>query len=74
MNFFQLYKGDTMYYDKMITYFSEHVMLNSFAHTAGGFGLALLLQHYIKGDAFLPPLVGWVLVAISVVIHIISMM
>jgi hypothetical protein len=59
----------TMLYYRALIYFSNHVMLNSIAHFAAGFGLALLLQHYIKKHAFLPPIIGWILVGLSAIIH-----
>lgn len=58
--------------ERVMNYFSRHVMINSIAHTVGGFGLALLLQHYIQGNAFLPPLVGWLSVALSAAAHIMA--
>lgn len=57
---------------RSFAYFSRHPMLNSIAHTAAGFGLALVLQHYIAGNAFLPVIVGWVLIGVSVAMHIMS--
>ncbi|HEX2978484.1 MAG TPA: hypothetical protein VHO47_05175 [Candidatus Babeliales bacterium] len=57
-------------YKKAVNYFSHHVMLGHTVHFAGGFGLALLLQYYVQGSAFLPPVVGWVLLAISLAAHI----
>ena len=48
----------------------KHVILVGFCHFTGGFGLALLLQHYISGNAFLPAIVGWLLVAFTVIVHI----
>jgi hypothetical protein len=58
-----------MIYERALTYASSHVIFSNSAHAAGGFGLALLLQHYLRGDAFLPPIVGWLLVAFSAVFH-----
>lgn len=62
------------WYRRSMNYFSKHPMLNSIAHSCGGFGLAIILQEYLKGNAFLPLGFGWILVLISVVIHIHSMM
>lgn len=59
-------------YNKAIRYFSVHVNLNSAAHFAVGFGLAILLQHYINGNSFAPSYVGWILVILSVVVHIMA--
>lgn len=61
-------------YHRSLRYFSSHVFLNSMAHSAGGFGLAVVLQEYIQGNAFLSVWIGWVLIAFSTVIHIRSMM
>ncbi|HEV2917463.1 MAG TPA: hypothetical protein VGW78_07000 [Candidatus Babeliales bacterium] len=57
-------------YTKSLMYFAKHPMLNSFAHSVGGFGIALLLQYYIVGDAFAPLWVGWLCITGSLVIHI----
>ena len=51
----------------------KHVILNNASHAAGGFGLALLLQEYFAGAAFLPVSVGWILVLFSVAVHLYSM-
>ena len=53
-----------------INYFSQHVMLNSMAHAAAGFGIALVLQHYLKGNTFIPYWIGWALIGLSLAIHI----
>jgi len=52
------------------TFFAAHTMLNAVAHSCAGFGLAVVLQHYLKGNAFLPVYVGWGLVLVSVVMHV----
>lgn len=59
-------------YKKSLNFFSKHAMLNSIAHSAGGFGLAVVLQHCLQGDVFICPLVGWALIAFSVAVHIYS--
>ena len=59
-------------YEKSVRFFSEHVILNSIAHSAGGFGLAVVLQQYLQGEAFISPLIGWALIAFSVAVHIYS--
>lgn len=53
-------------------YARKHIILTSTNHFAGGFGIALLLQQYVAGNAFLPPIVGWILVGYSVVVHILE--
>lgn len=59
-------------YNKALVYFSAHPTLNSVAHAAAGFGLALLLQHYLKGNAFLPTWIGWALVIFSAFVHFLA--
>jgi len=61
-------------YQNSLAYFSAHPMLNSIAHAAGGFGLAVLLQHYLKGDAFVSPWFGWACIVVSILIHVHSFM
>jgi len=53
-------------------YARKHIILTSTNHFAGGFGIALLLQHYLTGDAFLPVIVGWILVGYLVIVHILQ--
>jgi hypothetical protein len=48
----------------------KNIVITNFAHFTGGFGLALLLQYYLLDNAFLPPIVGWVLVAFTVIVHV----
>ena len=50
----------------------HHVMLNNASHLALGFGLALVLQHYISGNAFLPVIIGWVLIAFGLLVHLVA--
>ncbi len=57
-------------YKLSVKFFSHHPVLNSLAHSAGGFGLALLLQQMIKGDAIISPGISLLLIAFSVVIHV----
>lgn len=64
----------TQIYNRSNSYFSKHPMLNALAHASAGFGLALVLQHYLKGNAFLSPYIGWALIIISALIHIRSFM
>lgn len=51
----------------------KHIILTSTNHFAGGFGAALLLQHYIAGDAFLPAFIGWILVGYFAIVHILQL-
>lgn len=61
-------------YNRAMAWFMAHPTYNALAHSAGGFGLALILQHYINGNAFLPVWIGWILVAFSAAIHLYSFM
>jgi hypothetical protein len=59
-------------FENSIRFFSAHVWLNSIAHSAGGFGIAVVLQNYLQGNVFVCPLVGWALIIFSTAIHIYS--
>ncbi len=59
-------------FEKQKAWAGKHIILTSAQHVAAGFGLALVLQHYIAGNAFLPVIVGWLLLAFSGAIHAIS--
>lgn len=48
---------------------SRHILLTSLHHFAAGFGIALLLEHYITGSAFVPTAMGVALIAFSTVVH-----
>lgn len=56
--------------DNALNYWSEHILLANASHTAGGFGLAVILQCYLRGQAFVPAWVGWGLFAFSLVAHL----
>jgi hypothetical protein len=56
-------------FEKQIELARRHIVLMNIAHAVGGFGLALLLQYYLSGNAFLPVLVGWILVAFTLIVH-----
>jgi hypothetical protein len=58
------------YIQKAKYYFSQHVILGNIAHVLGGFGLAMLLQNYIQGNAFLPAWMAWIMMIIAVAIHV----
>lgn len=59
-------------FDREKKFAKKHIILTSTNHLAGGFGIALLLQQYVAGNAFLPPIVGWVLVGYMVLVHILE--
>jgi len=61
-------------YSKSLAYFSAHPILNSIAHFTGGFGLAILLQQFIKGHSLFSPWVAWVCLGVSIFIHMHSFM
>lgn len=58
------------FYNRSMAFFSRHVMLNSIAHAAGGFGLAVVLQDYLRANSFAPLWIGWTLIGFSVIIHL----
>jgi hypothetical protein len=57
------------FYARSLRYFSNNPLLNSVAHAAAGFGLAIILQQYFQGDVFISPYIGWALIIFSVVVH-----
>jgi hypothetical protein len=59
-------------YQRSLIYFSAHPLLNSIAHVLAGFGIALLLQYYMPDSVFLNPIIAWICIGISIVIHIYS--
>lgn len=59
-------------YEKLIAFSSQHVILMHSAHFAAGFGIAILLQHYLKGHEFISPIVGWLLLGFGVVAHLMA--
>lgn len=60
--------------DRVLAYSVQHPYLMHSAHFAAGFGVALLLQHYLKGHEFVSPIVGWILIGFSVVVHVVAVM
>jgi len=56
--------------ERQIALARKHFVLTNFGHFVGGFGLALLLQYYLSGSAFLPVAVGWLLVAFTLIVHV----
>ena len=56
--------------EKQIESARKHIVFVGLIHFIGGFGLALLLQYYLSGNAFLPVLVGWILVALTLIGHV----
>ncbi len=51
----------------------RHIMLTNASHAAIGFGIALLLQDWLAGNAFLSVWVGWALVVFSLVVHFVAL-
>ena len=56
--------------DTAIEFWSQKVILSNVSHAAGGFGLAVVLQRYLRGQPFLPVSVGWILLAFTVLTHV----
>lgn len=57
-------------FERQLALARKHIIMTNLAHFAGGFGLALLLQHYLSGNSFLPVLVGWIFVVFSLTVHL----
>ena len=57
-------------FERQFDWARQHIILNNIHHAAGGFGLALVLQHYLAGSLFLPVAVGWALFGFTVVMHL----
>jgi hypothetical protein len=57
-------------FEKQIEFARKHIAFVGLIHFIGGFGLALLFQYYLSGNAFLPVIVGWILVALTIIGHI----
>ncbi len=55
--------------EKQKEFARSHVLLTAANHFAAGFGIALILQHYLAGNPFLPVVIGWILVAFAAVVH-----
>lgn len=48
----------------------RHIILSNASHTALGFGVAVLLQEYMVGNAFVPVIVAWVLIIFGLIAHL----
>ena len=57
-------------FDVAIAFWSQHIILSNLSHAAGGFGLAIVLQRYLRGQPFLPVIVGWVLLGFTLATHL----
>lgn len=57
-------------FEKQKQWASRHIYLNNLHHFAGGFGLALVLQYYFAGGLFIPVIVGWALLAFTLIMHL----
>lgn len=57
-------------FERQLALARKHIVLTNLSHFVGGFGLALLLQYYLSGNAFLPVMVGWILVAFTFIVHV----
>ncbi len=52
--------------------FSVHACMGALTYFAAGFGVAILLQHYLKDTFSVSVWVGWALLAFSVIMHVYS--
>lgn len=57
-------------FEKQKEFARNNVILTSAQHIVGGFGLAILVQYYSAGDSVVPVIVGWILVGISIAVHV----
>lgn len=48
----------------------HHILLSNASHAALGFGIAVLLQDYLAGNAFFPVVIAWILVIFGLVAHV----
>jgi hypothetical protein len=55
--------------EKQIESARKHIIFVGLIHFIGGFGLAILLQYYLSGNAYFPVSVGWILVALTFIGH-----
>jgi hypothetical protein len=53
-----------------IEFWSQNVILANLSHAVGGFGLAIILQRYLRGNSFLPVVVGWIFLSFTLATHI----
>ena len=51
-------------------FWRENIILANALHASAGFGLALILQSYFRGQPFLPVMVGWLLLGLAAILHI----
>lgn len=59
------------FFDRPLEYWRHHILLANASHAAGGFGLALVLQRYLAGKPGMKVL-GWLLLAFTLVTHLIA--
>jgi uncharacterized membrane protein YjfL (UPF0719 family) len=52
-----------------VEFWSQNILLSNIVHVLGGFGLAIILQHYLRSKAILPVIVGWILLGFVIAIH-----
>jgi len=53
-----------------IEFWRENIILANLSHAVAGFGFAIVLQRYLRGEPFLPVVVGWVLLGFALVMHL----
>ena len=56
-------------FDAAMAFWSQHIILSNLSHAAGGFGLAIILQRYLRGEPFVPVIVGWILLGFTLATH-----
>lgn len=57
-------------FDRAMEFWSQHILLANLSHATGGFGLAVVLQRYLRGNPFVPVAVGWILLGFCLVTHL----
>jgi len=53
-----------------IRYDRKHIIMSNSAHVALGFGIAVLLQEYISGNAFISVWIAYILIVLGLIEHI----
>lgn len=56
--------------ERISQFWSQNIILANFSHMALGFGLAVVLQRYARGQSLVPVFIGWLLLAFGLGAHI----
>lgn len=51
-------------------FWRKNIIIANFVHAIAGFGFALVLQHHLYEQPFLPVAIGGILLAFTLVMHI----